>query len=34
MMGGLSGNHDDRMMALSPANIASRAGGIGELLFA
>jgi hypothetical protein len=33
-MAGLPGKHDDRVMALSLANIAARQNGIGESLVA
>jgi hypothetical protein len=31
-MGGAQGKHDDRVTALSLANIASRPGGIGDIV--
>ena len=31
-MGGISGKHDDRVMALSLANIAAKQSGMGDLL--
>lgn len=32
-MGGLKGHHDDRVIALSLANIAANQAGIGSILF-